>query len=179
MEYAERCLLYELAQTPPAPVNGGMRAARRGAVGDRALPRPARRRRHAGHRAPRCCPDRRPVCRRDEAPSDVHARPATMPAHDSSPGCARARSTSTRSPSPLLVLCCASGLPADPHQVHAVAEIPPLWQAALRSGARPRCSGLWCRVRGVPLFARDGTRGPGCWRGAVLLPASSRASTSA
>lgn len=57
----------------------------------------------------------------------------------------------------LLVLCCAFwGL----QQIlikSTVDEVPPLWQAALRMGGATLLLLLWCQVRGVRLFERDGT----------------------
>ena len=38
-----------------------------------------------------------------------------------------------------------------------VAEVPPLWQATLRFVGATALLWLWCQVRGVPLFGRDGT----------------------
>lgn len=38
-----------------------------------------------------------------------------------------------------------------------VTEVPPLWQASLRFAGATLLLWLWCRVRGVPLFQRDGT----------------------
>ena len=36
-------------------------------------------------------------------------------------------------------------------------EIPPLWQASVRMAGATLLLWLWCQVRGVPLFGRDGT----------------------
>ncbi len=36
-------------------------------------------------------------------------------------------------------------------------EVPPLWQASLRFAGATALLLLWCRLRGVPLFERDGT----------------------
>jgi len=44
-----------------------------------------------------------------------------------------------------------------------VSEVPPLWQASLRFIGATALLGLWCAVRGVKLFERDGT-----WRGGLL-----------
>ncbi|AEG91163.1 DMT family transporter [Ramlibacter tataouinensis] len=49
-----------------------------------------------------------------------------------------------------------------------VAEVPPLWQAALRFAGATALLGLWCVVRGVPLFARDGTLRAGLLAGALF-----------
>jgi drug/metabolite transporter (DMT)-like permease len=43
----------------------------------------------------------------------------------------------------------------------AIADIPPLTQAAIRSVGAALLVGAWCRLRGVPLFARDGTLAAG------------------
>lgn len=57
----------------------------------------------------------------------------------------------------LLVACCAFwGL----QQIlikTTVAEVPPMWQATIRMAGATLLLWLWCRVRGVPLFRRDGT----------------------
>mgnify|MGYP001627255617 CR=1 FL=1 len=49
-----------------------------------------------------------------------------------------------------------------------VAEVPPLWQAALRFAGATVLLWLWCAVRGIPLFARDGTFRPGMLAGALF-----------
>lgn len=38
-----------------------------------------------------------------------------------------------------------------------VGEVPPLWQASIRFAGATAMLAIWCAVRGVPLFARDGT----------------------
>jgi drug/metabolite transporter (DMT)-like permease len=43
----------------------------------------------------------------------------------------------------------------------AIPEIPPLIQAAIRSAAATLLVAGWCRIRGLPLFARDGSLWPG------------------
>ncbi|MET0542050.1 MAG: DMT family transporter [Variovorax sp.] len=57
----------------------------------------------------------------------------------------------------LLVACCAFwGL----QQIlikTTVGEVPPLWQASIRMAGAVALLWLWCRLRGVPLFERDGT----------------------
>ncbi len=57
----------------------------------------------------------------------------------------------------LLVACCAFwGL----QQIlikSTVAEVPPLWQASIRMSGAVALLWLWCLVRKVPLFGRDGT----------------------
>jgi len=49
-----------------------------------------------------------------------------------------------------------------------VAEVPPLWQAALRFAGATALLGLWCAVRGVRLFERDGTLGAGLLAGLLF-----------
>ena len=43
----------------------------------------------------------------------------------------------------------------------AIHDIPPLLQGAIRSLVAAIIVALWCRLRGIPLFARDGTLWPG------------------
>lgn len=43
----------------------------------------------------------------------------------------------------------------------AIHDIPPLIQAAIRSVVAALIVAAWCRLRGIPLFARDGTMLPG------------------
>src|SRR5215207_233969 len=49
-----------------------------------------------------------------------------------------------------------------------VAEVPPLWQAALRFVGATALLWLWCLVRGVKLFERDGTLPAGLLAGALF-----------
>ena len=49
-----------------------------------------------------------------------------------------------------------------------VAEVPPLWQATLRFAGATALLALWCVVRGVPLFGRDGTLRAGLLAGALF-----------
>jgi len=49
-----------------------------------------------------------------------------------------------------------------------VGEVPPLWQAALRFIGATALLWAWCAVRGVPLFARDGTLRGGLLAGALF-----------
>jgi drug/metabolite transporter (DMT)-like permease len=49
-----------------------------------------------------------------------------------------------------------------------VAEVPPLWQAALRFAGATALLWLWCAVRGVELFARDGTLRAGLLAGVLF-----------
>ncbi|QCB47544.1 DMT family transporter [Hydrogenophaga sp. PAMC20947] len=57
----------------------------------------------------------------------------------------------------LLVLCCAFWGFQQILIKSTVGEIPPLWQASLRMGGAAVLLLFWCQLRGVPLFARDGT----------------------
>lgn len=57
----------------------------------------------------------------------------------------------------LLVLCCAFWGFQQILIKSTVGEIPPLWQASLRMGGATALLWLWCQLRGVSLFARDGT----------------------
>jgi drug/metabolite transporter (DMT)-like permease len=56
-------------------------------------------------------------------------------------------------------------------------EIPPLWQASLRMAGATALLWLWCQLRGVKLFERDGSLGAACWW-ACCSRASSASSTS-
>lgn len=49
-----------------------------------------------------------------------------------------------------------------------VAEVPPLWQAAIRFVGATALLWLWCVWRGVKLFERDGTLGAGLLAGALF-----------
>lgn len=68
----------------------------------------------------------------------------------------------------LLVACCAFwGL----QQIlikTTVGEIPPMWQATLRMTAALALLVLWCRLRGIALFGRDGTLASGLLVGALF-----------
>ncbi len=68
----------------------------------------------------------------------------------------------------LLVLCCAFWGFQQILIKFAVAEIPPLWQAALRFWGATALLWLWCRARGVPLFDRDGTLRSGLLAGLLF-----------
>jgi drug/metabolite transporter (DMT)-like permease len=68
----------------------------------------------------------------------------------------------------LLVLCCAFWGFQQILIKFAVAEIPPLWQAALRFWGATLLLWLWCRARGVPLFDRDGTLRAGLLAGLLF-----------
>lgn len=68
----------------------------------------------------------------------------------------------------ILVACCAFwGL----QQIlikSTVLEVPPMWQATLRMTGAVALLLLWCRVRGVRLFDRDGTLASGLLVGALF-----------
>jgi len=68
----------------------------------------------------------------------------------------------------LVVFCCLLwGL----NQVAAKAampEVPPLWQAAVRSLGGAVLVWLWARARGIPIFTRDGTLRGGLLAGALF-----------
>lgn len=49
-----------------------------------------------------------------------------------------------------------------------VGEVPPLWQAALRFAGATALLGLWCVLRKVPLFGRDGTLRAGLLAGMLF-----------
>jgi len=68
----------------------------------------------------------------------------------------------------LLVVCCAFWGFQQILIKFAVAEVPPLWQASIRFWGATALLGLWCLVRGVPLFRRDGTLGAGVLAGLLF-----------
>jgi drug/metabolite transporter (DMT)-like permease len=49
-----------------------------------------------------------------------------------------------------------------------VVEVPPLWQAALRFVGATALLWIWCAMRGVKLFGRDGTLAAGLLAGALF-----------
>ncbi|MEJ7931516.1 DMT family transporter [Ramlibacter sp. AN1015] len=68
----------------------------------------------------------------------------------------------------LLLACCAFwGFQQILIKV-TVPEVPALWQASLRFIGATALLGLWCAVRGVPLFQRDGTLGAGLLAGLLF-----------
>ena len=69
--------------------------------------------------------------------------------------------------SSLLLCCLLWGLNQVAAKV-ALAEIPPLLQAGMRSLLAAVLVGLWSRVRGIGLFERDGTGRGGFWAGALF-----------
>jgi drug/metabolite transporter (DMT)-like permease len=68
----------------------------------------------------------------------------------------------------LLVACCAFWGFQQILIKFAVQEIPPLWQASLRMVGATVLLWLWCVVRGVKLFERDGTLGAGLLAGMLF-----------
>ena len=68
----------------------------------------------------------------------------------------------------LLVLCCFLWGLNQVAAKAALAEVPALWQAALRSSGAAILVWLWARSRGIALFARDGTLGGGLLAGALF-----------
>jgi drug/metabolite transporter (DMT)-like permease len=50
-----------------------------------------------------------------------------------------------------------------------VGEIPPLWQASMRFVGATFLLWLWCVLRGIPLFAQDGTLGAGIVAGLLFF----------
>jgi len=65
-----------------------------------------------------------------------------------------------------LVLCCFIWGLNQVAAKAALAEIPPLWQATVRSAGGALLVGAWARWRRIPLFTRDGT-----WPGGLLAGA--------
>ena len=68
----------------------------------------------------------------------------------------------------LLVVCCAFWGFQQILIKDTVAEVPPLWQASLRFWGAAVLIWAWCQVRGVPLFARDGTLKAGLLAGSLF-----------
>jgi drug/metabolite transporter (DMT)-like permease len=68
----------------------------------------------------------------------------------------------------LLVVCCAFWGFQQILIKDTVAEVPPLWQASLRFWGAAVLIWAWCRVRGVALFARDGTLKAGLLAGSLF-----------
>jgi drug/metabolite transporter (DMT)-like permease len=68
----------------------------------------------------------------------------------------------------LLVLCCAFWGFQQILIKSTVDEVPPLWQASLRMGGATLLLLLWCQVRGVRLFGRDGTLKAGLLAGLLF-----------
>jgi drug/metabolite transporter (DMT)-like permease len=68
----------------------------------------------------------------------------------------------------LLVACCAFWGFQQILIKFAVQEIPPLWQASIRMVGATALLWLWCVVRSVKLFERDGTLGAGLLAGLLF-----------
>lgn len=68
----------------------------------------------------------------------------------------------------LLLLCCLFWGFQQILIKTTVAEVPPLWQASLRFAGATALLWLWCVLRGVKLFARDGTLRAGLLAGALF-----------
>jgi drug/metabolite transporter (DMT)-like permease len=68
----------------------------------------------------------------------------------------------------LLIVCCAFWGFQQTLIKSTVAEVPPLWQAALRMGGALALLWLWCLWRRVPLWQRDGTLRGGLLAGALF-----------
>ncbi|MEB0109846.1 DMT family transporter [Variovorax sp. RTB1] len=68
----------------------------------------------------------------------------------------------------LLIVCCATWGGQQILIKTTVAEVPPLWQASIRTSGAVLLLWLWCRWRGVPLFRRDGTLGAGLLAGLLF-----------
>ena len=68
----------------------------------------------------------------------------------------------------LLLLCCFLWGLTQVAAKAALAEMPALWQAGLRSAGAALLVWLWARARGIALFSRDGTLGGGLLAGALF-----------
>ena len=68
----------------------------------------------------------------------------------------------------LLVICCLFWGLQQLLIKTTVAEVPPLWQAAMRFAGATVLLGIWCAARGVKLFEHDGTLRPGLLAGALF-----------
>lgn len=68
----------------------------------------------------------------------------------------------------LLLACCAFWGFQQILIKSIVAEVPPLWQAALRFVAATALLWAWCAWRGIKLFERDGTLRPGLLAGVLF-----------
>jgi drug/metabolite transporter (DMT)-like permease len=68
----------------------------------------------------------------------------------------------------LLIVCCAFWGFQQILIKTTVAEVPPLWQAALRFVGATALLLIWCAVRGVRLFERDGTLKAGLLAGLLF-----------
>lgn len=68
----------------------------------------------------------------------------------------------------LLLACCLAWAGQQILIKSIVAEVPPLWQAGLRFAGATVLLILWCRLRGIPLLARDGTAKAGLLSGLLF-----------
>ncbi|MBX3608940.1 MAG: DMT family transporter [Hydrogenophaga sp.] len=68
----------------------------------------------------------------------------------------------------LLIVCCAFWGFQQILIKSTVGEVPPLWQASLRFWGATALLWLWCQLRGVPLFQRDGTLRAGLLAGLLF-----------
>jgi drug/metabolite transporter (DMT)-like permease len=68
----------------------------------------------------------------------------------------------------LLVVCCAFWGFQQILIKSTVGEVPPLWQASLRFAGASALLWAWCAIKGVPLFARDGTLPAGLLAGLLF-----------
>ena len=68
----------------------------------------------------------------------------------------------------LLIACCAFWGFQQILIKTIVGEVPPLWQASLRFAGATVLLWIWCTVRKVPLFTRDGTLGAGLLAGLLF-----------
>lgn len=68
----------------------------------------------------------------------------------------------------LLVACCCFWGYQQILIKATIAEVPPLWQASIRFAGATLLLVLWCFVRGIPLFTRDGTSKAGLLAGTLF-----------
>ncbi len=68
----------------------------------------------------------------------------------------------------LLIVCCLFWGFQQTLIKTTVAEVPPLWQASLRFAGATLLLMLWCRLRNIPLWARDGTLPAGLLAGLLF-----------
>ncbi|MBI3433591.1 MAG: DMT family transporter [Proteobacteria bacterium] len=80
---------------------------------------------------------------------------------------ASARPLDARAATIVVILCASWGLNQVAIKI-AIAEIPPLTQAAIRSIGALAIIALWARLRGIALFARDGTLRAGLLAGVLF-----------
>ncbi len=96
------------------------------------------------------------------APTLTHAAPAAI-------GAARGRKDELDGLAvALLVGCCLFWGFQQVLVKATIAEVAPVFQAALRFGGATLLLWLWCRLRGIPLFLRDGTLGVGLGVGVLF-----------